>query len=172
MPRIEPIPMDQLAEEPRRIIDEGVADGTYATPVPLQIFAYKTAQIMMTNAARRHGEAEPPRGTDRRAHPDPQRPTGRVPALHAVPQARLDHRRGRGLPDRPGAFGADRAGATGRRVPRSAVGRPPRHRRRGLPGAGRGLHGGPDRRTGVHLCQHHGLHRFIHTLDVFGPIPR
>jgi len=52
MPRIEPIPLDELAEEPRRIIEEGVADGTYATPVPLQIFAYKTAQILMTNAAR------------------------------------------------------------------------------------------------------------------------
>ncbi len=52
MPRIEPIPMDQLAEEPRRIIEEGVAAGTYATPVPLQIFAYRTNQILMTNAAR------------------------------------------------------------------------------------------------------------------------
>jgi alkylhydroperoxidase family enzyme len=52
MPRIEPIPMDQLAEEPRRIIEEGVADGTYATPVPLQIFAYRTAQIMQTSMAR------------------------------------------------------------------------------------------------------------------------
>ena len=49
MPRIEPIPLDELADEPRRIIEEGVADGTYATPVPLQIFAYKTAQILMTN---------------------------------------------------------------------------------------------------------------------------
>jgi alkylhydroperoxidase family enzyme len=52
MPRIEPIPLEKLADEPRRIIEEGVADGTYATPVPLQIFAYKTAQILMTNAAR------------------------------------------------------------------------------------------------------------------------
>ncbi|HXQ58750.1 MAG TPA: hypothetical protein VN799_01590 [Acidimicrobiales bacterium] len=52
MPRIEPIPLDQMADEPRRIIEEGVADGTYATPVPLQIFAYKTAQIIMTNMAR------------------------------------------------------------------------------------------------------------------------
>jgi alkylhydroperoxidase family enzyme len=52
MPRIEPIPFDELAEGPRRIIEEGVADGTYATPVPLQIFAYKTSQILMTNAAR------------------------------------------------------------------------------------------------------------------------
>ncbi len=52
MPRIEPIPMDELAEEPRRIIEDGVANGTYATPIPLQIFAYKTSQILMTNAAR------------------------------------------------------------------------------------------------------------------------
>ncbi|MBV8983921.1 MAG: carboxymuconolactone decarboxylase family protein [Acidimicrobiia bacterium] len=52
MPRIEPIPMDELAPEPRRIIEEGVADGLYATPIPLQIFAYKTQQILMTNAAR------------------------------------------------------------------------------------------------------------------------
>ena len=52
MPRIEPIPMDEMADEPRRIIEEGVADGTYATPVPLQIFAYRTAQIMQTSMAR------------------------------------------------------------------------------------------------------------------------
>jgi alkylhydroperoxidase family enzyme len=44
--------LDQLADEPRRIIEDGVADGTYATPIPLQIFAYKTAQILMTHAAR------------------------------------------------------------------------------------------------------------------------
>ena len=52
MPRIEPIPMDQLADEPRRIIEEGVADGTYATPIPLQIFAYRTQQLIMTSLAR------------------------------------------------------------------------------------------------------------------------
>ena len=52
MPRIEPIPMDELADEPRRIIEEGVADGTYATPIPLQIFAYRTAQIIQTSMAR------------------------------------------------------------------------------------------------------------------------
>lgn len=52
MPRIEPIPLEQLAPEPRRIIEEGVASGMYATPIPLQIFAYKTQQILMTNAAR------------------------------------------------------------------------------------------------------------------------
>jgi alkylhydroperoxidase family enzyme len=52
VPRIEPIPLEELAPEPRRIIEEGVADGTYATPIPLQIFAYKTAQIIMTSMAR------------------------------------------------------------------------------------------------------------------------
>ena len=52
MPRIEPIPLDELGDEPRRIIEEGVADGTYATPVPLQIFAYRTMQLQMTSAAR------------------------------------------------------------------------------------------------------------------------
>jgi hypothetical protein len=44
--------LDELAPEPRRIIEEGVANGMYATPIPLQIFAYKTQQIMMVNAAR------------------------------------------------------------------------------------------------------------------------
>jgi alkylhydroperoxidase family enzyme len=52
MPRIEPIPLDQLTDQPRRIIEEGVADGTYATPVPLQIFAYRTIQLEMISAAR------------------------------------------------------------------------------------------------------------------------
>jgi len=44
--------LDKLAERPRQIIEEGVANGTYATPVPLQIFAYRTLQILMTDAAR------------------------------------------------------------------------------------------------------------------------
>jgi hypothetical protein len=52
VPRIEPIPLDQMAPEPRRIIEEGVEEGLYATPIPLQIFAYKTQQIIMTDAAR------------------------------------------------------------------------------------------------------------------------
>ena len=59
MPRIEPIPMDELSPESRRIIEEGVADGTYATPVPLQMFAYKTDQLLMTSMARtRVGQAD------------------------------------------------------------------------------------------------------------------
>ena len=52
MPRIQPIPLDELAPKTRQIIEEGVADGTYATPIPLQIFAYRTQQILMTHAAR------------------------------------------------------------------------------------------------------------------------
>ena len=44
--------MDELAPKTRQIIEEGVADGTYATPIPLQIFAYRTQQILMTHAAR------------------------------------------------------------------------------------------------------------------------
>ena len=56
----------------------------------------------------------------------------------------------------PGGSRPDRAGAAGRGVPRPPLGRPPRHRRRVLPRAGRGLHGGPDRRARVHLRQLHG----------------
>jgi hypothetical protein len=53
VPRIEPIPLEEMAPEPRRIIEEGVAEGLYATAIPLQIFAYKTQQILMTHAARK-----------------------------------------------------------------------------------------------------------------------
>jgi alkylhydroperoxidase family enzyme len=44
--------LDELAPESRRIIEDGVAEGLYATPVPLQIFAYKTAQLLATHAGR------------------------------------------------------------------------------------------------------------------------
>ena len=52
MPRIEPIPVDELGSESRRIIEEGMARGLYATPVPLQIFAYQTSRLVGTDAAR------------------------------------------------------------------------------------------------------------------------
>ena len=45
MPRIEPIPTQRLAEEPRAIIEGGVEQGLYATPIPLQIFAYRTEAL-------------------------------------------------------------------------------------------------------------------------------
>ena len=157
MPRIEPIPLDQLADEPRRIIEEGVADGTYATPVPLQIFAYKTMQIMMTNAARGMMGKKSLLGA-------------RIVELIRIRSAQLGEcqpcmqsRKHDSITDEdvacliaPGGVAADRAGAAGRQVPRPPLGRPPRHRRRGLPGARRGLHRRPDRRAGVHLRQHHG----------------
>jgi len=52
VPRIEPIPVDELADESRRIIEEGTARGLYATPVPLQIFAYQTSRLAVTDSAR------------------------------------------------------------------------------------------------------------------------
>lgn len=52
MPRIAPIPMDQLTPRSREIVEAGVADGRYATPVPLQIFAYRSAQLAQVDMAR------------------------------------------------------------------------------------------------------------------------
>src|ERR1700744_4506219 len=54
MPRIAPIPMDQLSPQSREIVEAGVAAGLYATPVPLQIFAYRSAQLAQVNMARTH----------------------------------------------------------------------------------------------------------------------
>jgi alkylhydroperoxidase family enzyme len=54
MPRIAPIPMDELSSQSREIVEAGVAQGLYATPVPLQIFAYRTAQLAQVNMARTH----------------------------------------------------------------------------------------------------------------------
>lgn len=45
MPIIEPIPIEQLPLESRQIIEGGMADGLYATPLPLQVFAYRTALL-------------------------------------------------------------------------------------------------------------------------------
>jgi alkylhydroperoxidase family enzyme len=46
--------MDQLSAQSREIVEAGVADGLYATPVPLQIFAYRSAQLAQVNMARTH----------------------------------------------------------------------------------------------------------------------
>jgi alkylhydroperoxidase family enzyme len=54
MPRIAPIPMDQLSPQSRHIVEAGVAAGLYATPVPLQIFAYRSAQLAQVDMARTH----------------------------------------------------------------------------------------------------------------------
>jgi len=52
MPRIEPIPTEKLAPEPRSIIEGGVEQGLYATPVPLQIVAYRSEQLRTLHQAR------------------------------------------------------------------------------------------------------------------------
>src|ERR1700730_17508146 len=59
MPRITPITMDQLSTHSRQIVEAGVADGRYATPVPLQIFAYRSAQLAQVDMARTHLGADP-----------------------------------------------------------------------------------------------------------------
>lgn len=46
--------MDELSAQSREIVEGGVADGLYATPVPLQIFAYRSAQLAQVNMARTH----------------------------------------------------------------------------------------------------------------------
>ena len=52
MPRIEPIPFEDLSEESRRIIDDRFGEGLYATQVPLQVFAYRTSQLAGVHDAR------------------------------------------------------------------------------------------------------------------------
>jgi alkylhydroperoxidase family enzyme len=54
MPRIAPIPLEELSSQSREIIEAGVAAGLYATPVPLQIFAYRSAQLAQVDMARTH----------------------------------------------------------------------------------------------------------------------
>jgi hypothetical protein len=46
--------MDQLSEHSRHIVEAGVEAALYATPVPLQIFAYRSAQLEQVNMARTH----------------------------------------------------------------------------------------------------------------------
>jgi alkylhydroperoxidase family enzyme len=54
MPLIEPIPMGQLSPQSRHIVEAGTTAGLYATPVPLQIFAYRSAQLAQVDMARTH----------------------------------------------------------------------------------------------------------------------
>jgi alkylhydroperoxidase family enzyme len=49
---IEPIPMNELSPRSKEIIEGGVADGLYATPLPLQIFAYRQAILEMMHMKR------------------------------------------------------------------------------------------------------------------------
>lgn len=52
MPIIEPIPMDRLPSASHEIIEGGMAEGLYATPLPLQVFAYRTALLEKIHAKR------------------------------------------------------------------------------------------------------------------------
>ena len=53
MPVIEPIPMDELPPVSRTLIEGGCEEGLYATPIPLQIFAYNTRELLETHQHRR-----------------------------------------------------------------------------------------------------------------------
>jgi alkylhydroperoxidase family enzyme len=46
MPRIEPIPYDEIDPELRRRFDDGAADGRYTMTLPLQIYAYARTEAI------------------------------------------------------------------------------------------------------------------------------
>jgi alkylhydroperoxidase family enzyme len=50
--------MDELSARSRGVVEAGVADGLYATSVPLQIFAYRSAQLAQVDMARTHFGAD------------------------------------------------------------------------------------------------------------------
>ena len=158
MPRIEPIPFEEMTPEVRTHHRGrgGRGDVRHAGPAAdlrLQDVADHDGQHGPSGLRQEH----PARRPHHRAAAHPQRPARRVPALQPVEEARLHLGRGRRLPHRPRSRRRpDGAGAAGRGVPRPPLGRPPRHRRRDLSQAGRGLHVGADRRAGIRLCQRHG----------------
>ena len=53
MPVIEPIPMDELSAVSRAVIESGCEEGLYATPIPLQLFAYSTRHLLAMDDTRR-----------------------------------------------------------------------------------------------------------------------
>jgi alkylhydroperoxidase family enzyme len=52
MPMIEPIPLEALPPRSREIIEGGVEEGLYATPLPLQVFAYRSQLLEATHQKR------------------------------------------------------------------------------------------------------------------------
>jgi alkylhydroperoxidase family enzyme len=52
VPMIEPIPLESLSPRSREIIEGGLAQGLYATPLPLQVFAYRTQLLESMHAKR------------------------------------------------------------------------------------------------------------------------
>ncbi len=150
-----------------------MADGTYATPVPLQIFAYRTAQIIMTSMARgawgkqsllggrilelirirsaQLGECQPcmqSRKHDSITDED-------VACLIAPGHSDLTEQ------ERLAVEFLDLLSADHHAIDDEIYRR-----------AGRGLHRRPDRRARASPAPTPWvLHRFIHTLDVFGDEP-
>lgn len=57
MPIIEPIPIESLPPRSREIIEGGVEQGLYATPLPLQVFAYRSQLLEATHQKRLHSGA-------------------------------------------------------------------------------------------------------------------
>jgi alkylhydroperoxidase family enzyme len=55
MPIIEPIPLENLPSRSRAIIEGGMAEGLYATPIPLQVFAYHSVLLEKMHAKRLSG---------------------------------------------------------------------------------------------------------------------
>jgi alkylhydroperoxidase family enzyme len=52
VPIIEPIPLESLPPRSKEIIETGMAQGLYATPLPLQVFAYRSQILESTHAKR------------------------------------------------------------------------------------------------------------------------
>jgi hypothetical protein len=52
VPIIQPVPLEALSPSSRSIIEAGVEQGLYSTPVPLQLFAYRTALLESMHAKR------------------------------------------------------------------------------------------------------------------------
>jgi alkylhydroperoxidase family enzyme len=52
VPIIEPIPLESLPPRSKEIIETGMAQGLYATPLPLQVFAYRSQILEATHEKR------------------------------------------------------------------------------------------------------------------------
>jgi hypothetical protein len=78
--------LKELSSQSRAIVEAGIADGMYATPAPLLIVAYRSAQVAQVNMARSHMRADTLDGSSHpRTATDSQRTTLRVRAVQRVP---------------------------------------------------------------------------------------
>ena len=116
MPRIEPIPWEDLTDEQRAMMEAGGESGAYTMTLPLQILAYADPRRALRRRRSPPQLPEPsPRRPPARAAPHPQRPAGWLRAVHGVAEERHHHRRRRGVPHQPrAATRPRRAGARAR----------------------------------------------------------